>query len=204
MRRFGFFDSEEDASEVKTIKATFKGLGFKVSSAKRTRCGARGGDLVMVYTTSDDLPAKDDQRYADIINALMDARRDKSKVVKIEVRFDEWAAQKEAARMAGHSLKVGDILCGSWGYEQTNVNFYQVVAVTRSTVDVKPITARKVEDLGWNACTVAAVKGSFFTTWDGIDIYRKKRVGAGGYVKINDCICASLWDGKPVTETSYA
>lgn len=37
-----------------------------------------------------------------------------------------------------HSFKVGDLLFSSWGYEQTNVDFYQVVALKgRTMVTVK-------------------------------------------------------------------
>lgn len=33
-----------------------------------------------------------------------------------------------------HSLRVGDILAASWGYEQTNINLYQVVALKGRTM----------------------------------------------------------------------
>jgi len=43
------------------------------------------------------------------------------------------------AKAANHSFKVGDILASSWGYEQTNISLYQVVALNgASMVTVKP------------------------------------------------------------------
>jgi len=42
--------------------------------------------------------------------------------------------------MARHSFKVGDILASSWGWEQTNIDLYQVVALNGETmVTVKPV-----------------------------------------------------------------
>lgn len=38
-----------------------------------------------------------------------------------------------------HSLKVGDLLYSSWGYEQTNVDFYKVKAVRGKVVDLVKI-----------------------------------------------------------------
>lgn len=42
-----------------------------------------------------------------------------------------------------HSLIVGDVLEPSWGYEQTNVDFYQVTRATPKTVLLRPISARR-------------------------------------------------------------
>ena len=43
-----------------------------------------------------------------------------------------WAgykAKRKEERKAPHTLKLGDLLSSSWGYDQTNVDFYQVVEV---------------------------------------------------------------------------
>jgi hypothetical protein len=36
---------------------------------------------------------------------------------------------KRARRETAHGLEVGDVLYSEWGYEQTNVNYYQVIRV---------------------------------------------------------------------------
>ncbi len=52
----------------------------------------------------------------------------------------EDAIKSAEARAAGHTLKVGDTLYTSWGYDQTNVSFYRVVAVpSKHRVDVVEI-----------------------------------------------------------------
>lgn len=53
----------------------------------------------------------------------------------------------KAARAAGHKLTVGAILVSSWGYDQTNVDYYQVTALVGSTmVELRPIGAQSTED----------------------------------------------------------
>ena len=49
-------------------------------------------------------------------------------------RHDE--AQEKAAAAFRESLRVGDILYSSWGWEQTNIDFYQVIAIRGSAVDL--------------------------------------------------------------------
>jgi hypothetical protein len=45
-----------------------------------------------------------------------------------------------------HSLVVGDVLVNSWGYEQTNVDYYQVTAlVGKATVELRIIGKQCVE-----------------------------------------------------------
>ena len=45
-------------------------------------------------------------------------------------------------------MKQGDVFVSSWGYEQTNVDFYEVVKVTAKTVMLIPIE-RKVQLKGF-------------------------------------------------------
>ena len=45
-----------------------------------------------------------------------------------------------------HNLKVGDVLVSSWGYEQTNVDFFVVVKTTKTSVYVKEAVLAVVEE----------------------------------------------------------
>ena len=40
---------------------------------------------------------------------------------------------------AAHHYKVGDILYNSWGYNQTNVDWYQVIKVKPKSIVIHPI-----------------------------------------------------------------
>lgn len=98
-----------------------------------------------------------------------------------------------------HTLKVGDILNSSWGYDQTNVTFYQVTRVTPSSVELG--TLRSVEDYDGQSMTgtKTPLPGEFVNgnRW-------LKRVSASGQVKLDSFEYARLWDGKPQRFSTYA
>lgn len=56
-------------------------------------------------------------------------------------------AAKPAAKAPAHGVKVGDLFYTSWGYEQTNVNFFQVIAlVGTSSVRVREVYPEMIEE----------------------------------------------------------
>ena len=70
-------------------------------------------------------------------------------------------AQKAEARAKGHALQVGDILMSSWGYDQTNVDYYQVTAVVgKQMVEFRPIAAQ-TEQAGYMSGYCVPSPGDF-------------------------------------------
>lgn len=69
-------------------------------------------------------------------------RRDRA-LDALVARETEREAAKLARRQAGHGLSVGDIVYSSWGYEQTNVTFFQVVRLPSD----RSATVRQLEDV---------------------------------------------------------
>lgn len=67
------------------------------------------------------------------------------------------AANDKAAFAA---TKVGDVFVASWGYDQTNIDFYEVVAKTAARVKVRPIGSVVVESTRFSDA-VAPAKGNF-------------------------------------------
>jgi hypothetical protein len=60
------------------------------------------------------------------------------------------------------NVKIGEIFRRSWGYDQTNVDYYQVVALKAKTVVVREIIQARVKGSGgFMSCNVVPVKGSF-------------------------------------------
>lgn len=59
----------------------------------------------------------------------------------VAAKFARRKAQKEFVP----DVKLGDIFCFTWGYEQTNINFFQVVGVRGKMIDLKEI-AQKFSD----------------------------------------------------------
>jgi hypothetical protein len=101
------------------------------------------------------------------------------------------------------SYDVGDILSASWGYDQTNIDFYRIVRRTNDTVWLEHLTNRHVEATGWASETVMPGEP------DGT-IIRRKLARWGPDNEIHGCRFASTfgwisaWDGKPEHASHYA
>jgi hypothetical protein len=102
------------------------------------------------------------------------------------------AAKKERTTMARNSVIVDDIFVDSWGYEQTQVDAYQVVEkIGNATVVLRPIACRTVEGSEGRDCqNVVPVFGAF-TSEETIT----KRIGEYG-ITMNSYSSAYQWDGK--------
>lgn len=115
--------------------------------------------------------------------------------------------------------QVGDILYSSWGYEQTNIDFYKVVKVSEFSVWIQQVNSKITEVTGWAHENVVPTDSSErqIRNWDNIPdewgninafitksypVTRHKiqepfAHDTGYWVKINSYAHASLWDGKP-------
>jgi hypothetical protein len=56
-------------------------------------------------------------------------------------RMAEYAAERKDAV---NPYKVGDVFRSSWGYDQTNINYYQAIKVTTKTVTVREIAQERI------------------------------------------------------------
>ena len=106
------------------------------------------------------------------------------------------------------AVKVGDIFYSSWGYDQTNIAFYQVVRITPSgkSAEIKRIASSTTEDSFMSGLSTAIpdaflnegpgkVKRIQYSTWS--------RVGEA-YFRITSYESAHPWDGKPKRSSWYA
>ena len=87
--------------------------------------------------------------------------------------------------------KVGDILCGTWGYSMTLPAWYKIIKRTAKMFTVKQIPGKIIKGSRngqWEeiADTTAPLKGEEI----------KARVKKYGGVKIDDKVYVHLWDGK--------
>jgi len=96
-------------------------------------------------------------------------------------------------------LEIGAILVASWGYEQTNVDFYVVVEMTAKTVKLLPMnkTSRQSEGYSSMAGTTRATKDIKFRA----EVIKRK---ASEWIKVTECSRAHLWNGKKQYESWYA
>lgn len=108
----------------------------------------------------------------------------------------------EAAAPAATELKDGDVLVYSWGYEQTNVEFFQVVtgATIGKMATIRPIESKRTPGAVSMTGTSEPLKDRFSGP------AQKRKVLAlhnGPGVKL-DYGYGRLWDGKPERYSEYA
>ena len=106
--------------------------------------------------------------------------------------------QKERETQESKNIKVDDIFIASWGYEQTNIDAYQVVSRTKNTVKLREIATRTVKDHGYVSADVEPVKDSFRSE----SIITKRLRGAS--VSFDHCTASLHVPGKTYTRSWYA
>jgi hypothetical protein len=106
--------------------------------------------------------------------------------------------KQEERKNFQHGMNVGDILYSSWGYDQTNVDWYQITAVVGKSIVMREIAGKSV-----GSDKTVPQPGHFVG-----EPMKKIPQGAGSdraSVKINSFSYAYPWDGRPqyVTPSGY-
>lgn len=122
--------------------------------------------------------------------ALIKANKDENKVRRAK-RLREFKAQ----------LKVGVILTDSWGYDQTNVEFYKILEVKNvgtsgMNILIQELGHKHLEAKSWASCDVVPSDELV-----GEPIWKQVRTG---HIPIGQCISLEVWDGKPKYKSWYA
>lgn len=97
-------------------------------------------------------------------------------------------------------MKKGDILVSSWGYEQTNIDFYEVVKATEKTATLVELKSRREMD-GYMRYHAMPILGSAHGK-----PFRRRILDCGEVpaCRISSYEFARLWDGRPKLGTAYA
>jgi len=99
---------------------------------------SKTGKIKNIYFTRVQTAIAAETKAIEWIEQFKDADK-RAELEKIERRRAN--AQSSASQYFQH----GDIVYASWGYEQTNINFYRVEKVTAKTVSIVEIYAQTVE-----------------------------------------------------------
>lgn len=84
----------------------------------------------------------------------------KLEIIRREKEYKE--SKKKARQEMKNPYKVGDILYDSWGYDQTNIDFYQVTRTSPKSVWIRPIASEQVKGTeGFMSANVKPVKDKF-------------------------------------------
>ena len=97
-----------------------------------------------------------------------------------------------------HDIKVGDIYYTSWGYDQTNIDFYKVVNVRGSRIDLKELT-QKYADRGEGGYDDSVVPGDSFAN---DKIYTVSARADGTLTSLSSFEYLTKWDGQPKYQTN--
>lgn len=141
---------------------------------------------------------RDEACRAAAVGELFVSRR-KSLAFKNERR----EARKAGNRAAATKVQVGDIYRTSWGYDQTNVEFFEVVAVKGQYATLREI-AQAREGGGPTGYRVVPQSGEYLKPrFEGDDAGQPiRRLIQDGYIKICDVRHAWPWGKRdPITGT---
>lgn len=121
---------------------------------------------------------------------------------RIELNEGSKKARKESDAAARAKLKasdfwaVGDVVYNSWGYDQTNIDWYQVVEVLPRSVRIREIAGNSNDHGGPSGGRTAPRRNDF--TGEPM----LKPVDAEGRIAARHG-CMSKWDGKAKVCSSY-
>lgn len=127
------------------------------------------------------------ERYIDIIEG------------KIAKRDAQTAAKRIARESFVNPYKVGDVLYSSYGYDQTNINYYQVIRVTARSIEIREVY-QEHSDHGHDSWRTTPRLNDFRGPAKLCPIYIDER---GGY-SISAPVNGHLrdWNGKPLFATT--
>ena len=117
---------------------------------------------------------------------------------KAEAEAIEAKQKRTAETKKPHGYQVGDVLYASWGWEQTNIDFYEIVAVRGAVVDIVEIHQDRVQTFSMQG-TCTPRKGEHKG-----GVIKGKRPNGLGQIRLNSYSYARPWDGRPLSWSSYA
>ena len=170
------------------LKLTFDAERPVVTCIRETKRARMGYKVEFCYRF------KNAERMYQYVEGFLAGRREAA-ARKEERKVTRAAARKEAQE----NVKKGDIFVATWGWEQTNVDAYQVVAKKGATVTLREIALETIEGSeGFMSDRVRPVKNHFIG-----EAFTKRITGRG--IKINDCQHANpAEEGKEFYRSWYA
>lgn len=159
---------------------------------------ARGVASAIGYAGTAYRPAFHHSFRSEEARSVFLARWLQSQLARAAARRD----RQETKAAAVHSLVVGDIVYSSWGYEQTNIDFFQVVEV----VSAKSVRLRRIrqstDETGFMSGQTRGIKDEFLKDAELLLCRAEgdhiRNVG-GRYKR-----AASKWDGRDLYCSWYA
>jgi hypothetical protein len=133
----------------------------------------------------------------------------KNTVAAAERKAAEKVAKKSAnaAISAADHFSIGDIIVNSWGWEQTNVNFYVVTAVKGKTITVSEVYLAQVEGSMYSHGMACEVVPTTELKPNGDTYNLRVKSGYNGDVALSQPASyyyMHKWGGRPMYKSWYA
>lgn len=183
---------EDKAAKIRSTRALYVARGALVVSDKRSDA------VAYLYRTREGHPAaavffgqqtKPAQRY----RYRSEAKREEDVTKAFQARrawLDMRKGRADERNAYRNHYQVGTILRTCWGYEQTNVDFYEVTKVTGQMVDVRKLNCESIET-AWCQGQSVPLPGDYA----GPPL--RRRAQAGG-VRIDSCRFATVAETQSV------
>jgi hypothetical protein len=114
---------------------------------------------------------------------------------------EEWKEKKKMGSIQfKEKITIGTILSASWGYEQTNVDFYKVININKNKTKITIIEIGQIKDHSKPSDDM-----SHHVLPDSNNIIGEaiEKMIKSDRIKINESISLGLWDGTPKYTSSY-
>jgi len=140
-----------------------------------------------------------EQRLAEVTKTFTNVR------AWADRKAERKAKAKEAS--ANHGVKVGDVFRSSWGYDQTNIDYYQVVEISNKTAIFQKISQLSESDGYLQGNCVPAVNSFIGKPFK--KLIQKSSVDSGAFIKIASYANAykiepvAVVSNKPIYESSH-
>lgn len=145
---------------------------YESSQGKRYAIGFRG----RAQSPSFHYSFRSDESRTEFVNAWAD---------KLIAMASDSARRRAERSQFVHTLKVGDVLMSMWGYDQTNIDYYQVTKlIGKRQVEIRQIARQSEGTLSMQGISVPNV-----STFIGEPM--RKLVGERNQVKVSSCAYAS-------------
>jgi hypothetical protein len=123
-----------------------------------------------------------------------------NRLASIEYKIKQKAEGKEATKKFLESLVPGKLLYDTWGYDQTNVEFYEVIRRVGSKVTIRELGHVQVgEPTSWASNKVVPATGP--DRFAGPEVTKNVR---GRGIKICSSICLQEYHGGEIHKSWYA
>lgn len=111
-------------------------------------------------------------------------------------------AEQKKKDSGPHDVRIGDIFYSSWGYDQTNIYFYQVIGLKGAKTAIIRRIRGTDEQTGFLSGTTMPVPNSFLAREES-QVRRIQMNNGNPYFKMSSYEYAYPWDGKEKNWTAY-